>query len=103
VNAAECFRLMILSWIQLWRRRYFQMSGRSLKLYKNDKEASKPPIDEVILSGNHVKTIDENAEDLMAIPHSFKLNFVDYDEEPYLFYCDEEVSQLITLTLHVRL
>lgn len=42
---------------------------------------------------NGVKKIDEKAEDLMAIPHSFKLIFNDYDEEPYLFYCDEEVSR----------
>lgn len=66
------------------------MSSRILKLFKNDKDTTSP-VDEVILP-NHVKAVVETAEDIMAIPHSFKLVFKDYDEEPYLFYCDEEVS-----------
>lgn len=75
---------------QLWRRRYFQMTGQTLKLYKNDTELASP-MDEIALT-NNLKRIDESAEDLMAIPHSFKMVFNDYDEEPYLFYCDEQVG-----------
>lgn len=66
------------------------MTGKSLRLYKSDKDTA-VPMDEVKLASN-VKKIEEEAEDLIAIPHSFKLIFNDYDEEPYLFYCDEEVS-----------
>lgn len=65
------------------------MTGKSLKLYKNDKETMRP-VDEVML-GDNIKRVEKDAEDLIAIPHSFKLIFKDYDEEPYLFYCDEEV------------
>jgi hypothetical protein len=67
------------------------MTSQALKLYKNDRELASA-MDQVALSKS-VKKIEENAEDLMAIPHSFKLIFNDYDEEPYLFYCDEEVSR----------
>lgn len=40
---------------------------------------------------DHVKQIDEHAEELMAVPNSFKVLFKDYDEEPMLFYCDDQV------------
>lgn len=67
------------------------MTSRSIRLYKNDREVD-TPVDEVLIA-NNVKKIEEDSEDLIAISHSFKLIFGDYDEEPYLFYCDEEVGE----------
>ena len=75
---------------QLWKRRFFEMTSTSLNLYKND--TSKMPVDTIQLI-DHVKSIEEDGEELLAIPCSFKMLFKDYDEEPILFYCDEEVSQ----------
>ncbi|KAH8919552.1 hypothetical protein BT69DRAFT_482942 [Atractiella rhizophila] len=69
----------------MWRRRYFQLKGDSLALFKNEQDLSKT-VDKIDLS-NKIKSISDDAE--VMIPHSFKLNFKDFDEEPYLFYCDE--------------
>lgn len=76
------------------------MNATSLRLYKSDKDLSKP-IDVVQLP-NKVKQIvaQRDAEELHAIAHSFKMVFSDYDEEPMLFYCDEEVSLLPTDSLY---
>ncbi|CAD6574162.1 MAG: hypothetical protein CYPHOPRED_005303 [Cyphobasidiales sp. Tagirdzhanova-0007] len=71
----------------LWKRRFFEMTSTSLNLYKND--TSKMPVDTIQLI-DHVKSIEEDGEELLAIPCSFKMLFKDYDEEPILFYCDEE-------------
>ena len=66
------------------------MTSTSLSLYKNDKSSSSP-IDTIQLQ-NRIRSIQEQAEDIMGIPHSFKIIFRDQDEESMLFYCDEEVS-----------
>lgn len=76
---------------QLWRRRYFEMTSSTLHLYKSDKDTAHA-VDSIGLKGRF-KSLESQAEELMAIPHSFKLVPKDYDDEPVLFYCDDEVSR----------
>ena len=69
------------------------MTSSALNLYKSDKDIS-TPVDSIPLK-NRIKSVSANSEELLAIPHSFKLSFKDYDEEPMLFYCDEAVCKLL--------
>lgn len=66
------------------------MTPTTLHLYKSDKDVSHA-VDSIGLKGRW-KSLESTAEELMAIPHSFKLVPQDYDDEPVLFYCDDEVS-----------
>jgi hypothetical protein len=63
-----------------------------LRLYKSDKDTTSP-VDTITLA-QRFRSLEVQAEELMAIPHSFKLVPKDYDDEPVLFYCDDEVSTI---------
>ena len=66
------------------------MTSTNLHLYKSDKDTSSP-VDSIGLA-RRFKSLEDHAEELMAIPHSFKLVPKNYDDEPVLFYCDDEVG-----------
>ena len=84
----------------MWRRRYFEMTRSRLNLFKSDKDTSSAPVDHVELASGRIGRIEGSAEELMAIPYSFKVVFRDYDEEPILFYCDEqEDKELLVLAI----
>ncbi|VDB88600.1 unnamed protein product [Peniophora sp. CBMAI 1063] len=60
----------------VWRRRYFELTETSMKLYKNDKELGKT-LDTVELQGRlrGVMEWSDGFEELRAIEHSFVLDF----------------------------
>ncbi|KZV59899.1 hypothetical protein PENSPDRAFT_659868 [Peniophora sp. CONT] len=72
----------------VWRRRYFELTETSMKLYKNDKELGKV-LDTVELTGRlrGVKEWNDGFEELRAIEHSFALDFGDL-QEPVSAYTD---------------
>jgi len=60
----------------VWRRRWFELTETSMKLYKNDKDLSKV-LDTVELTGRiaGVKEWSDGFEELRAMPHSFAVVF----------------------------
>ncbi|EGU13286.1 Enoyl-CoA hydratase/carnithine racemase [Rhodotorula toruloides ATCC 204091] len=75
----------------LWKRRFFQVRGSGLELFKGEADADQP-LDTVAC--DHIVKITDNPEEAL-VPHSFKLTLRDDDE--YLFYynTEEEKSRLV--------
>ncbi|BGP28808.1 hypothetical protein JCM10296v2_000544 [Rhodotorula toruloides] len=75
----------------LWKRRFFQVRGSGLELFKGEADADQP-LDTV--ASDHIVKITDNPEEAL-VPHSFKLTLKDDDE--YLFYynTEEEKSRLV--------
>jgi len=61
-----------------WKRRYFDLTDKTLKLFKNaeSRQETTQPLDTVSLSEiRHIKEWHEGFEELEGIPHSFAVEF----------------------------
>ncbi|KAI0047250.1 hypothetical protein FA95DRAFT_1559316 [Auriscalpium vulgare] len=74
----------------VWKRRYFQLTSTSMKLYKSEKDMSHPLEDLNLRNAlSAVNEWYEGFEDLRAIPHSFGIVFRD-GKESLSMYTDSD-------------